>query len=109
MDVTIVTIFSIIAAISGCVIGIVIGLMQDKNKQHRSSHFSSIYKDSEFKQIVDASNKAGKFNSPFIVNDNIIDTIISGGEILAQEAIGIVDIFDEVGDCDERPNWKKLS
>ena len=109
MDVMIVAIVLGIATILGCIVGVVCGLMSDKNKQLRSSHFSSIYKDSEFKQIVDASNKAGKFNSPFIENDNIIDTIVSGGKILAEEAMGIIDVFDEVGDCDERPNWQKLS
>ena len=109
MDVKIVTtVLSIIATLVS-ILGLVFGLMPNKNKSYPSSHFSSIYTDREFKKIVDASNRAGKFNSPFIENDNIIDTIVSGGKFLAQETVGMVDIFKEVGDCDERPKWQKLS
>ena len=109
MDVTIVSIVLGATALLISIVRVIYEVISNKNQQPTSSHFSSIYRDTEFKKIVDASNKAGKFNSPFIENDNIIDTIVSGGKILAQETIGAIDIFNEVGDFDERPNWQKIS
>ncbi len=85
MDVKIVTITLGIAIILGCVIGILLELLSNKNKQIPKSHFSSIYKGKEFEQIVEASNKAGNFNCRFIEDDNIFNIIRAGSENLARE------------------------
>lgn len=109
MDITIVYVSLGTMFILVCIAKIICELILNKKDCSSLSHFDLIYKGKEFEQIVEASNKEGKFNSPFIENDNIIDTIISGGKRLTQESTDIFDIFREVGDCDERPKWQKTS
>jgi len=65
-----------------------------------NSPYRYLYSKLEYKIIANQSARAGKFNSPFIPNDNIVETLQSGSSI-----IGTENMFEKVGDCNERPIW----
>lgn len=64
--------------------------------------FDSLYSKRTAKKIVDDSDKAGKNNNPALEQE-IFVTMQEGASII--KSLGN-NLFENVGDCDEKPVWK---
>lgn len=110
MNIEIITIIAIVGSLIALIMASITACIEFKGKNKKISHFDRIYKnDNEYRKIVEDSNKAGKFNSPFIEDSNIFDTITMGCLIIEQNCGSLSETWQKDGDFDERPNWQKTA
>lgn len=72
----------------------------EKNIKPSEDQFSNLYNDRTYDAIKRDSCIAGKWNSPFIKDKDIISIVEDG-----MNDINMKNIFQDMGDCNERPNW----
>ncbi len=67
----------------------------------KSLSFATLLGSKRFKSIAEHSKLAGKENKPFL-NQDVFTTMREGTEIIDTV---FLDVFQWVGDCDEKPRW----
>ena len=64
-------------------------------------HFERLYTNHDYVVTVSDSKTAGKVNSPFIPQLEMMDKLKDGTTLINE----IGNMYEGVGDCDERPQW----
>ena len=63
--------------------------------------FDTLYGSRRFNRIFENSKQSGKGNNPFLKQD-VFTTMLEGSEV-ADDVL--LNIFQQVGDCNEKPKW----
>ncbi len=78
---------------------------KSKEDTTEGGHFSQIYSAGDYAITDHESKLSGKVNSPFISNRKTIEKLKNGTTFINK----LGNMYEGVGDCDERPQWQQLS
>lgn len=63
--------------------------------------FKRLYPSQRYNMVVSESSAVGKGNSPFLDDDELMETLQRGGQIISK----IGNIYEGVTDYDNKPRW----